>query len=487
MPATIQFTKKASGTNDVFVIPVVNEKMPKVDLPDDVAKHAKAVCKGEEFDGKNGSTYAFSMMNGAKVIWYVLVGIEKAANALDLEKAGGQLFKKLKSLKVKQACVLNDLEVEDVTALLNGVYLKSYSFGKYKTKKDDTNEIKVTAIVDDKKAADESFAMRKAVSDAVFQARNFVSEPPNVLYPQSYVDMIKSYMKGSKVKVSVLDEKKLEKIGAGAILAVGKASARPPRILVMEYDGRTKKMKDDKPLAMVGKGLTYDTGGYSLKPPKSTETMKMDMGGSAAVVGAMRALSDTNADVHVVSAVALAENMIDGNGYRVDDVLTSLSGQTIEVLNTDAEGRLCLADALTYVQDKYYPRAIVDVATLTGACMVAIGLDMAGLFTNDKSMTKSFVDNGDVTGDDFWPLPVNEAFDKQLESPIADMRNLGTIPFAGASTAAAFLKRFITDDRPWAHLDIAGTAWRQSETDLCDKGASGFGVRALHHWATTYK
>jgi leucyl aminopeptidase len=487
MPATIQFTKKPSGSIDAFVIPIINGKMPKSDCLDDVSHVVKTICKGDDFDSTNGSTYAFSIMDGKKIIWYVMVGVEKSAKSLDIEKIGGKLFKKLKALQVSQSVIVNDMSVDDLTALANGAYLKSYEFGKYKTKKDDKNNLKIIGLTDNKKDADQSFATRKAVSDGVFQARNFVSEPPNVLYPQSYVDMIKAYMKGSKVKVTVLDEKKLEKMGAGAILAVGKASECPPRILIMEYDGRSKKSKTDKPLAMVGKGLTYDTGGYSLKPPKSTEGMKMDMGGSAAVIGAMRALADTKADVHVVAAVALAENMIAGNGYRVDDVLTSLSGQTIEVLNTDAEGRLCLADALTYVQDKYNPRAIVDVATLTGACMMAVGLDMAGLFTNDARMTKSFVDNGDVTGDDFWSLPVNDAFDKQLESPIADMRNLGTIPYAGASTAAAFLKRFITNDRPWAHLDIAGTAWRQSETDLCDKGASGFGVRALHHWATTYK
>jgi leucyl aminopeptidase len=287
--------------------------------------------------------------------------------------------------------------------------------------------------------------------------------------------------------MTVLDEKKLEKMGAGALMAVGKASVNQPRLVVLEYDGRTKKNKADKPLAMVGKGVTYDTGGYSLKPPKSMETMKMDMGGSAAVVGVMHALATNKADTHVVAAVALAENMIAGNGYRVDDVLTSLSGQTIEVLNTDAEGRLCMADALTHIQDTFDPRAIIDIATLTGACMAALGLDMAGVFTNSDSMTKSFVENGKTTGDDFWSLPLNDAFDKQLESPIADMRNLGTVPFAGASTAAAFLQRFITNDRPWAHLDIAGTAWRQSENDLTDKGASGFGVRALYHWATTYK
>lgn len=493
MQVTIQFTKEKENKADAFIIPVTKGKAPqlKSDLPANVRKHIKNLTDADDdlFDGKQGTIHAFSTADGTAVTWYVLVGMDENAAPLDIEKAGGKTFKKIAALKAKTVILPDLMSAEDTAAFANGFYLKSYSFDKYKSKKDDKGpkSLTLTCLCKDEKTNSEFFKARKAVSDAVFEARNFVSEPPNVLYPQSYVEAIKSYFKGAKVKITVLDEKKLEKMGAGAILAVGKASANPPRIVTIEYDGRKNKKKTDRPLAMVGKGLTYDTGGYSLKPPKSTENMKMDMAGSAAVVATMKALADTGADTHVIGAVALAENMIAGNGYRVDDVLTSLSGQTIEVLNTDAEGRLCLADALTYVQQEFEPRAIIDIATLTGACMVAIGLDMAGLFSNNDKMTESFKENGGVTGDDFWPLPVNDAFDKQLESPIADMRNLGTLPYAGASTAAAFLKRFITNDRPWAHLDIAGTAWRQAETDLSDKGASGFGVRALYHWATTYK
>jgi leucyl aminopeptidase len=211
------------------------------------------------------------------------------------------------------------------------------------------------------------------------------------------------------------------------------------------------------------------------------------MGGSAAMIGTVKALAANKVDTYVVAVVALAENMINGNAYRVDDVLTSLSGKTIEVINTDAEGRLCLADALTYVQDKYDPSVVVDAATLTGACMGALGTDMAGVFSNDKNLETSFWKNGDVTGDHFWPLPVNDDFDKQIESPIADMRNLGLSRLGGASTAAVFLRRFITNNRPWAHLDIAGTAWAEKDYDLVPKGASGFGVRALYHWVSNYK
>jgi leucyl aminopeptidase len=491
MPATIQFTKTFDKKTDAIIIPIVDGKTPKIKdgVPASVLKHVKALCGQTDgaFDGKHGGTHAFSAHNDTDMVWYVMVGLKKNASTLESEQAGGKLFKTVKSLKVQKAMAVDVLDAGQMAAMANGFYLKSYTFNQYKTKDASDKIITLKCVVQDKAKADKAFAPMKAISDAVFKARDFVTTPPNDLYPESYVKMMKAFFKGTSVKMTVLDEKKLEKMGAGALMAVGKASVNQPRLVVLEYDGRTKKNKADKPLAMVGKGVTYDTGGYSLKPPKSMETMKMDMGGSAAVVGVMHALATNKADTHVVAAVALAENMIAGNGYRVDDVLTSLSGQTIEVLNTDAEGRLCMADALTHIQDTFDPRAIIDIATLTGACMAALGLDMAGVFTNSDSMTKSFVENGKTTGDDFWSLPLNDAFDKQLESPIADMRNLGTVPFAGASTAAAFLQRFITNDRPWAHLDIAGTAWRQSENDLTDKGASGFGVRALYHWATTYK
>lgn len=485
MPTTIQFTKSVPVKPLCLIIPMIDGKPPKdvAGLDTDVLKYIKGL-DDKAFDGKHGSCHAFSWTVGGALIWYVVVGVEKKATLIAIEKAGGKLYDVLAGLKVKNACCLEILGLEQNAALANGFFLKSYMFTTYKTgdkKKDDGIALKMVAT--HKANAEKVFAEMKTVSDAVFKARDLVSTPPNDLYPASYVTQIKSFLKGSGVKITVLDEKKLEKMGAGAILAVGKASVHPPRIVVMEYDGRKKKTKGDKPIAMVGKGVTYDTGGYSLKPPKSMEKMKMDMGGSAAVVAVIQALAINKVAVHAIGVVALAENMIAGNGYRVDDVLTSLSGQTIEVLNTDAEGRLCLADALTYVQKTYDPKAVVDIATLTGACMAALGLDMAGVFSNDKKLADLLIEAGEQGGDDLWALPVNDAFSKQLESPIADMANLGSVPFAGASTAAAFLQRFITDDRPWAHLDIAGPAWRQSASDLCPKGASGFGVRVLYNWA----
>lgn len=442
--------------------------------------------KGNGFDGKQGSIAAFSCVDeGDSLRWYILAGLEDTASRREIEESGGKVYARMMDLKLSEACICGADDNLRLTAFVNGFYLRSYSFTKYKTRDLDKLPKDITLYVcgDQTGNCERLFKSAKAVSDGVFMARDFVNEPPNTLYPASYVEMIKKAFKGTSVKITVLDERKLEKMGAEAILAVGRASQHKPRLVILEYDGRPKANRDDdKPLALVGKGVTYDTGGYSLKPRDSMETMKMDMGGSAAVVGAMKALHDNQVEKHVIGAVALAENMISGEGYRVDDVLVSLSGQTIEVINTDAEGRLCLADALTYVQRKYDPRAIVDAATLTGACMAALGLDMAGVFSNTKEMETFFWESGAETGDDFWPLPINKAFDKQIDSPVADMRNLGVKPYAGASTAAVFLQRFIDKDRPWAHLDIAGTAWRKEDAATGPKGATGFGVRAFYHW-----
>ena len=486
MPTIIQFTKTMPKQVGVMILPVIDGKHGK--LKDHLSAPLYKRAKKELEDNKPG-TKIMAGNDGDNFTTYIIANLGKNPGQLDFEKAGGQVFKRLSDMHEDSAVCADLLSPENGAAFANGIFLRSYDFKKYKTRGEETKskDIQIKMITSKKANAERCFATIKAVSDAVFVARNFVNEPPNTLYPQSYVTEIKKLFKGTNVKITVFDEKKLDKMGAGALLAVGKGSERQPRLVTLEYDGRKSKEKSDKPLALIGKGVTFDTGGYSLKPAASMGTMKMDMGGSAAVIGAIKALSDNKDDVFVVGAVALAENMIAGNAYRVDDVLVSLSGQTIEVGNTDAEGRLCLADALTHVQDKYDPRAIVDIATLTGACMAALGLEMAGVFSNDKKLQDSFWKNGETTGDDFWPLPVNKDFDKLMDSDIADMRNISSSPFGGASTAAVFLQRFITNDRPWAHLDIAGTAWRKGDNDLHPKGASGFGVRALYHWATTYK
>ena len=489
MAANIQFTSVTTQINDSVILPIIDGNIDVLEniVPSSVFKkisQMKTENEDDGFNGKQGDVYSFSDTDDGNFLWYVLLCIDSKSSKIDLEKAGGKIYAHIAALKIKTVKLNADLAEEYVASIANGFYLRSYKFNKYKTKNKEKlqEEIHLTIVSKNKLSLEKTYKSMKNLSDSVFIARDFVNEPPNKLYPESYADMIKKTMKGTNVKVTILDDKKLEKMGCGALLAVGKGSEHKPRLVVLEYDGRTKKNKDEKPLALVGKGVTYDTGGYSLKPRDAMTTMKMDMGGSAAVVGAFKALSDNKIKKYVVGVVALAENMIANNAYRVDDVLVSLSGQTIEVINTDAEGRLCLADALTYIQDKFDPKSIVDAATLTGACMAALGLEIAGVFSNSKDLEANFWDSGKYSGDEFWPLPINKDFDKLIDSPIADMRNLGIIPFAGASTAAVFLQRFITNDRPWAHLDIAGTAWRKDDSDTCPKGASGFGVRAFYHW-----
>jgi leucyl aminopeptidase len=316
-------------------------------------------------------------------------------------------------------------------------------------------------------------------------ARDLVNEPPNYLLPEPYAKLISEELKSLGVKVEILDKKKMEKLGMGAALGVAQGSDNPPCMVVMTWDGRKKKNKSDKPLAYVGKGVTFDTGGISLKPGKGMGDMKMDMGGSAAVVGAMKSLALRKADAYAVGIVGLVENMPSGKAYRPADVLTSLSGKTIEVLNTDAEGRLVLADALTYVQDTYDPKLIVDLATLTGAILVALAHEYAGTFVNNDALWAQMETASTETGEKLWRMPLDKTWNEAVKSPTADIQNLSSIgAYGGSCTAAAFLEYFIDEGRSWAHIDIAGTAWNPKDKPTGPKFGTGFGVRVLDHLAT---
>ncbi len=279
----------------------------------------------------------------------------------------------------------------------------------------------------------------------------------------------------------MLDEKQIKKLGMGALLGVGQGSDAPARLVTMLWQGNPSA-KDKRPAALVGKGITFDTGGYSLKPPGGMERMKYDMAGAGAVIGAMMALAGRKAKANVVGVVALAENMVSGGAMRPSDIVTTMSGQTVEVLNTDAEGRLVLADALWYTQEKFKPRAIVDLATLTGAMVVALGHEYAGMFSNDDTLSAQLTKAGEGVSELLWRFPMNEAYDRDIDSPIADMKNIGSAGEAGSITAAQFLQRFIQKGMPWAHLDIAGMAWENKGKPLYPKGASGYGVRLLEQF-----
>ncbi|MEL7190000.1 MAG: leucyl aminopeptidase, partial [Pseudomonadota bacterium] len=310
-----------------------------------------------------------------------------------------------------------------------------------------------------------------------------VTEPANILYPETFVGICKEAFEGTGAKITVLDVDQMEKLGMGALLGVGQGSVRPSRILAIEWKGGNP---GDKPTALVGKGVTFDTGGISLKPPGGMEDMKWDMGGAGAVAGGMLALVGRKAKANVVAVMGLVENMPDGNAQRPGDVVTSMSGQTIEVINTDAEGRLVLCDALHWTQETFDPARIVDLATLTGAMIIALGHEHGGLFANDDELADQLLSAGAGTADKLWRLPLAPAYDKLIDSPIADIKNVGPRG-AGSITAAQFLQRFIKKGTPWAHLDIAGMVWADKPGHSWDKGATGYGARLLDRFVNQFE
>lgn len=370
----------------------------------------------------------------------------------------------------------------DIADFISGIMLRLYDFDKYKTKakKDNKAPVKLTIQADDEKLLSAAFEKSQQMVEAIILARDLINEPANILGPVEFAEEIQKLEKLG-LKIEILGEKELRKLGANAILGVARGSARPPRLAIMRWNGSASK---DNPIAFVGKGVVFDTGGISLKGGAGMEDMKGDMGGAAAVVGAMRLLAARKAKVNAVGVVGLVENMPDGDAQRPGDIVTSMSGQTIEIINTDAEGRLVLADALWYTKEKFKPKLMIDLATLTGAIMVALGHEHAGLFANDDALADHLLDAGRLTGEKLWRMPLGKEYDKIVDSKFADMRN-STGRLAGSVTAAQFLKRFV-GDTPWAHLDIAGAAIDSIKNEYNQSWASGFGVRLLDRFVAEY-
>ncbi|MCX8254804.1 putative cytosol aminopeptidase [Beijerinckiaceae bacterium RH AL1] len=363
-----------------------------------------------------------------------------------------------------------------------GLRLRDYRFDAYKTKKkkdesEDDGATRVTIAVADVAAAQAAATARAAIADGVITARTLVNEPPNVLYPESFAERVKQ-LELVGLEVEVLDVPAMEKFGMGAILGVSQGSARPGRIVVMRWNGASKAgQAAEKPVAFIGKGVTFDTGGISIKPSSGMEDMKGDMAGAACVVGLMQALAGRKAKVDAIGAIGIVENMPGANAQRPGDIVTSMSGQTIEIINTDAEGRLVLADVCWYVQDKYKPKFMIDLATLTGAILVALGQEHAGLFSNDDDLAEKIDAAGKATGEKVWRMPLGPAYDKIIDSKFADVKNSGG-RHAGSITAAHFIGRFV-NDTPWAHLDIAGMGMASPSNDINQSWGSGWGVRLL--------
>jgi len=440
-----------------------------------------------EFSGKQGSSVEVLAPEGSSLDRLVAVGVGKPADLNDYSwlKLGGAVAAQLR--KAAEVTVVVDVAgikaaPADVARLAAGIVLRSYGFDKYKTRKEDANgngkeaaakPAKITIQCAEPAAAKKAFADAQAVTDGVVLARDLVNEPANVLGPLEFAARAKELEKVG-VKVEVLTEREMKKLGMGALLGVAQGSTRPPRLVVMQWNGGKAK---DKPVAFVGKGVVFDSGGVSIKPASGMEDMKGDMGGAAAVTGLMHALAARKAKVNAVGIIGCVENMVDGNAQRPGDIVTSMSGQTIEVLNTDAEGRLVLADALWYCNDRFEPKFMIDLATLTGAIMVALGQHHAGLFSNNDELAANLFNSGQTSQERVWRMPMGPEYDKMIDSKNADMKNIGG-RHGGSITAAQFLQRFVKDT-PWAHLDIAGTAMGAQPNEINQSWGSGFGVRLL--------
>jgi len=451
----------------------------------------KRAMVNSQFTGAREQTLTITAMAKTRLTRLVLVGIgePKDVTPLVAEQAGGAAMVVLMAAKKDgEATVIVDehrgLALDSATVAVQlalGAKLRSYRFDKYLTrqKPEQKSALKhVTVMVEDALAARKAYAALDKLADAVAMARDLVSEPANILYPETMAAQCAS-LKEFGVKIDILDEKQIAKLGMGALLGVAQGSVKPPRLAVMSWQGGPK---DQAPVALIGKGVTFDTGGISIKPAQGMEDMKFDMGGAAAVIGAVRALAARKAKVNVVGLVGLVENMPSGHAQRPGDVVTTMSGQTVEVINTDAEGRLVLADVIWYAQEKYKPACMVDLATLTGAMIIALGHEYAGLFCNDDKLAGQLVKAAGAVDEPLWRMPLNEAINRDLDSVIADMRNVTNKREGGSIVGAEFIKRFVKPGTPWAHLDIAGTAWGYKDKAVCPKGATGYGVRLLERF-----
>ena len=465
------FSSNSKQSNNVYC---VNHKLEFFqDLRKELADKLRDDLRRISFTAKTGNF--ISLFTGDFDVLIGGVGEELRTTA-EAEKWGDELYKSMKKEPFHQVTFSPaDMEDEIIEGILLGATLASYEFNKYFTRKEMvTPKVKLLVTGIKESRFDEIWSNVKATAGGVHLARDLAFEPANVLYPKAFADRCQQ-LKDVGLKVSVINEKEMKRLGMEAFLGVGQGSSRESVIVVMEWNGGGK----EAPLAFVGKGVCFDTGGISIKSARGMEDMKWDMGGAGAVTGAMHAVAARKVSRNVVGVIGLVENMPDGNAQRPGDVVTSMSGQTIEVINTDAEGRLILADVLTYVQQQFKPEAMIDLATLTGSIIISLGKEYAGLFSNNDKLCEQIMMAGQKVSEKSWRMPMEEAYNKQLKSHIADMKNIGG-PYGGSITAACFLNRFVSNNIPWAHLDIAGKAWSDNAVAGVPKGGTGYGVRLLN-------
>jgi leucyl aminopeptidase len=486
----ISFTRIELPSNGAIAVGVYQDRKltPTAAQIDKQSKGAiERALAASRFKGKADDLLTVLAPAGLEASRIVLVGLGKpgALDALGVQALGGRLAAGLANTGETAAAVAIDdgsdqklPTAEQAAHFAYGARLRSYRFDKYRTTEKPEakpNLKKLTVMCSDPNAAKKAYDPLQKVSDGVFFTRDLVSEPSNVIYPETLAQEAQK-LSELGVKVEILGEKKMRELGMGALLGVGQGSERESQLVVLQWEG-APDARSKAPVAIIGKGVTFDTGGISIKPAAGMEDMKWDMAGAGAVIGTMHALAGRKARANVVGIAGLVENMPSGTAQRPGDVVKSMSGQTIEVINTDAEGRLVLADALWYCRDRFKPQAMIDLATLTGAIMVSLGKEHAGLFSNNDALAERLLAAGRGVGEPLWRMPLGEAYDKLINSDIADMKNIGN-RYGGSITAAQFLQRFVKDT-PWAHLDIAGMAWAEKDSPMVPKGATAFGVRLL--------
>ena len=484
-------TLPRTGTLVVGVLP--DRKLPATARRVDKAMGGalSRAIETSRFKGKRGQSLAMPAPAGISAHRVVLIGLgeEDSFNDLAAQAFGGHAYKAICEGCDKSALIAVDpvkgLRASDIAAnAAFGARLASYRFDKYRTgEKAESAPVLENLVVSsrDEAGAEETFATLDRIADAVFFTRDLVSEPANVIYPETLAKQAET-LRELGVRLQVLDEKRMAALGMGALLGVAQGSVRSPRLVVARWNGAAR---NQSPIAFVGKGVTFDTGGISIKPSSNMEDMKWDMGGAGVVFGLMKALAGRKAKVNAIGIAGLVENMPSGTAQRPGDVVRTMSGQTVEVINTDAEGRLVLADAMWYCQDKFKPHTMIDLATLTGAIIVSLGNENAGLFANDDEVADRLAAAGKAVGESVWRMPLGDAYDKLLKSDIADMKNIGG-RWAGSITAAQFLKRFVRDGVKWAHLDIAGVTWSSKDAPTVPKGGTGFGVRLLDRFVSEH-
>lgn len=478
----IAFSPASSTAPAILALPVEKDLAGRTSwagLGDAHQAIATAAAHAARFDGEAGSVVELFLADGDLTRHVLLIGVGGGDEA-DWEKAGGALVAKL--LTSGATDVTADLSAAAATPkaaarFAAGAAQRAWRFDQYRTKLAEKQKptLATLTVIGAPDGTDAAWAAQDAVTQGLELTRNLVAAPPNILYPESFVEQVRASVEGLGLEIVTVDEAEMARLGMGALLGVSQGSVREARILALRWNGAGE---GDPVLALVGKGVTFDTGGISLKPGAGMEDMKWDMGGAGAVAGTMKALAARKAKVNVVGVMGLVENMPDGNAQRPGDVVTSMSGQTIEILNTDAEGRLVLGDAITWTQKTFRPKTIIDLATLTGAMIVSLGNEFGGLFANDDALADKLLGAGVATGDKLWRFPLSDTYNKLIDSPIADMKNVGPRG-AGSITAAQFIQRFVDEGVAWAHLDIAGMVWSDKAGPTYDKGATGYGVKLL--------